>query len=94
MSAKSIEPRHNYLNISEAAVYVGVSINIMRGWLDDNIIPFTEFPQVNGTGKKRFLKINKADLDNFMDQHYEIPKNILHSQRTPEAQVSLTLDPR
>lgn len=58
------------MNISETAYYAGVSRSTIESWLAEKLLPFENLPS-RGNGTKRFRRIRKADIDTFLDSHYQ-----------------------
>lgn len=54
-------------NMTTAAKYLGVKVEVLNLWLAKGLITYFEFPSKDGI--KRMVRINKVDLDKFMNRH-------------------------
>jgi len=59
------------LTFAQAARYIGVSESTLRVWVSDGKLPYEELP--NTRGKRPFRRIRRADVDAFLDKHYNLP---------------------
>ncbi len=58
------------LNVSQAAEYIGVSRSVVETLLSKGILPYEELPSC-GNGSHRFRRIRVADINEFIDKHYQ-----------------------
>lgn len=58
------------LSVAEAARYACVSRGTLELWLAKRLLPFEELPG-QGNGRKKFRRIRRSDLDEFLDRHYK-----------------------
>ncbi len=70
-------------NITEAALYVGVSRGIMEDWLHKGKLPYEELPGT-GKGRKRFRLVRKDDIDSFLDKHLKKDNSKKQEQKKGE----------
>ncbi len=60
------------LSVAEAARYACVSRGTVESWLTRKLLPVEELPG-RGNGSHRFRRIRLADLEAFLDGHYNQP---------------------
>ena len=68
-----------YLDKSQSAKYLGVSVRTFEGWMD-------QLPQYRPGGKALF---KKSELDEFMKRHLELPKDVDLERLADEAVAAI-----
>lgn len=60
------------LDVKAAAASLGVSVWVLRRWIDEGLIPTVKFPSVKHVGETtRRVLIAAEDLKAFVDRHRE-----------------------
>jgi len=60
------------LSVAEAAKSLGVSVWVLRRWIDDGLLPTVKFPSANDASQpNRRVLIAVRDLEAFVNAHRE-----------------------
>jgi len=82
------------LTIAEAAKYTCVSRGTLELWITKRLLAFEELPG-QGNGRKRFRRIRKSDLDEFLEKHYKDALSPIKPEKKPlELRGKIHLLPR
>ena len=90
---KNSDNLHNKraFTITEAAEYMCVGRSTIENWLAKGLLPYVKLPS-SGSGLRRFVRIRKTDLDEFIEKYYK--RNIEVSDTNQTVPNKLVLLPR